>query len=243
MWSQLRAILPKGTGLIQANLGVKDAAWSRRQLYRGPAYRVIRFYNWALGVTCGSALLGAKLLGSSLLGLRNPGVSHSLLGLLGEYIQEMLVVNAFLVGALIAHGPWARDVLELVKDLAKRQSPAGIDAVEPSYVSGAVLVIRVATIAPLLLLVALLLAERGLERFFVLAAVACLLMVAVVSISAATGLIAVYVRRTVRKYATLIWIGLWAIPELFRYVLPGAPTPRTLIVETLKFASLDWGFH
>ena len=224
-------------------LGVEDAAWSRRQLCSGPAYRVIRFYNWVLGVSCGVALLCGKLLGSNLLGLRNPRVNHSLLGLLGEYIQELLVVNAFLVGALIVHGPWAKDVLELVRDLAKRQSPGGINAVEPSYASGALLIVRVAVIAPLFLLVALLLAERRIERFFVLAAIACLLMVAVVSLSAATGLVALYVRRTARKHAVLTWVGLWAIPELFRYVVPSVPTPCSFIVETMKWASLGWGVH
>jgi len=224
-------------------LGAEDAAWSRQQLCSGRAYRVIRFYNWVLGVSCGLALFGGKLLGSGLLGLRNPRVNHSLLGLLGEYIQELLVVNAFLIGALIAQGPWARDVLELVKDLAKRLSPAGIDAVEPSYASGAFLIVRVAAIAPLFLLVALLLAERGVDRFFVLAAIACLLMVAVVGVSAATGLVATYVHRTVRKHAVWTWVGLWAIPELFRYIMPSMPTPRSFIIETLKWASLDWGLH
>jgi hypothetical protein len=155
----------------------------------------------------------------------------------------LLVVNAFLIGALIAQGPWARDVLELVKDLAKRLSPAGIDAVEPSYASGAFLIVRVAAIAPLFLLVALLLAERGVDRFFVLAAIACLLMVAVVGVSAATGLVATYVHRTVRKHAVWTWVGLWAIPELFRYIMPSMPTPRSFIIETLKWASLDWGLH
>ena len=243
VWSRLRAILPRDSELIQAMLGVEDAAWSRRQLCSGPAYRMIRFYNWVLGVSCSLALLGGKLLGSSLQGLRNPRVNHSLLGLLGEYIQELLVANAFLVGALIVKGPWARDVLELVKDLAKRQSPAGIDAVEPSYASGAILIVRVAVIAPLFLLVALLSAERGIERFFVLGAIACLLIIAIVGVSAATGLVAIYVRRTVRKHAVWTWVGLWAIPELFRYIIPSVPTPRSFIVEALKWASLDWGFH
>jgi hypothetical protein len=243
VWSRFKAIVPRASVHIQAKLGVEDAAWSRRQLYGGPAYRIIRFYNWVLGVSGGLALLGGKLLGSSLLGLRNPRVNHSLLGLFGEYIQGLLVANAFFVGVLIVRGPWARDVLELVKELAKRQSPAGNDAVEPSFASGALLVVRVATIAPLFWLVALLLAERRIERFFVLAAIACLLMIAVVGVSTATGLVAMYIRRIARKYAAWTWIGLWVMPELIRYAIPGVPTPRTLIVETLKWASLDWGLH
>ena len=158
-------------------------------------------------------------------------------------MQELLVANALLVGALIVRGPWAKDVLEVVKVLARRQSPDGIDAVEPSYASGALLIVRVAVIAPLLMLVALLFAERKLERFFVLAAIAGLLMLAVVGVSATTGLVAVYVRRTVSKHAIWVWVGLWVIPELLRYMMPSVPTPRSIIVGTLKWASLDWGFH
>jgi hypothetical protein len=188
-------------------------------------------------------LLFGKVLGSQLAVLRNPNVSRGVLSLLGRYIHELLVVNLVLLGALLVRGPWARDVLDLLRDLARRQSAVGAIAVEPSYAQGALLVLRVAVVAPSIMLAALLLVEFRVERFAALAAIAACIVTTIAGLSAITGIAAVHLRRSVHRHAVWLWFAIWVIPEAIGAIVPGLPTPRSLIGAVLTFVSVDWGIH
>ncbi len=243
VWSRTRAAMAKASAMARRVFGDTDFAWSFVQLQRGAGLRMLRLYNWAIGVTCGLSLLFGKILGAQLAILSNPEISRSALRILERYIHELLVANLVLLGALLVRGPWAHDARGLLQVLAQRQSRSGAAAVEPRYAQGAVLVARVAVIAPTLMLLALLLAERRPERFIILGSIAFCVITGIVVLSAMTGIAAVHVRRVIPKHAVWAWFGLWLAPEALRLMIPSLPTPRSLIGAILELVSFNWGFH
>ncbi len=242
MWSVIRAALAKDPATVERSSKYRDPEWSYEQLLRGPAYRLLRTYNWLLGARLGLTLLLGKLLGSRVPVLRSPAVSQEVYVVVGRYIQELLVANLVVLGALLVRGPWAQGVSELLRVLARRQWPAGAAAVEPRYSQGALFVIRVAVIAPIFMLTALLLVERQVVRFLQLGTILLSITLAMIGSSAVVGLAAVHVRRNVPKHAVWVWFGLWLIPEAFRSIVPGLPTPRSLVSAVVDLASFDWGW-
>jgi hypothetical protein len=208
----------------------------------GRLYRVIRLYNWLIGISCGLTALGAVFLGSHLpAALHSPEVVFGAFSLLEHYIQDLVVANLVVVGACIVRGPWAAEVLQVLRELAQRHTRAGAKSVEPSYVQGARLTWAVVLVAPAIVLTVLLAAEHPSRRFVEFGVSVSLTLICIVVFGAATGMAAVYIRRTVRKHPIVAWFGLWIAPELVRALVPVAPTPRSVIGDVLAAASFKGG--
>ncbi len=217
--------------------------WFWRQLRAAPAYRLLYSYNFILGVTCGFALLSGKLVGPTWLGSHAPSIQHSLLNVLLVYIQDVLLANAILVGAIVVRGPPSPATLDIMTELAQRLDPDGRGSMDILPLHGALLIARATIIGPLLMLTGLVLGERRLGHFTELVAIACLLLAAIATIGAIVGIAAVYVRCKVRRHAIWVWFGLWLVPEMSRWMVPGVATPRTIIERTIALASCRWGYQ
>jgi hypothetical protein len=168
-------------------------------------------------------------------------IGHSLLNVLLVYIQDVLLANAILVGAIVVRGPLALDTTDFAEELARRLDPEGGVATQIRPLHGAMLIARAAVVGTLPILLGLVLGERRFGIFAELAAIACLLLAAIAAVGAVVGVMAVYVRRKVRHHAVWVWFGLWTVPEIFRLMIPGLATPRSMIEGTLALASCSWG--
>jgi hypothetical protein len=241
VWFKLRRPLAADP---TSNRGIGFAGrsvWFRRQLRLGPTYRLFYSYNVILGLTGGLSLLCGKLLWPAWLGSHSNLLGHSLLNVLLGYIQDVLLANAILVGAIIVRGPLASDTLDFSTELAQRLDPEGGAATEIRPAHGAILMARVTIIGPTPMLLGLVLAQRQLGRFMELIGIACLLLAAISVVGAVVGISAVFVRRMVRHHAVWVWFGLWTAPEVLRLMIPHLATPRSIVEASVALASCGWG--
>jgi hypothetical protein len=233
-----------GAELARGLLRERKPSWSLRQMRIGRVYRAIRLYNWLIGISGAFALLCAKVLGSQLsASLVSRDVVFGAFSLLTQYIHGLVVANLVLVGAVMVRGPLSADLLPLLQALAQRYNSNGSDAVELGYSQGAVLTARVALVAPAIMLVSLIAMERRPSHLGALLMSVLVTLLAIAALGATAGLVAVYMRRTIRKRAILAWFGLWLVPELVCAIVPAAPTPRSTIYQVLRISSFDGEAH
>ena len=158
-----------------------------------------------------------------------------------DWLQGIILGVVVIAGAILIRGPIPNSSLEIFSDFANRYF--GRQQLELNFhpAHGALLLARLAAIAPLCITTGLLIGERRLNVSLNILDVMGRVLAATMLFACVCGAAATWLNQRKLRRPLATWVAIWIVPEIVRLVAPDSPTCRSIFGWLLATVVGPWG--